>query len=283
MQKTVAFTEEQAYNKKTKSSHRRVKCCETGRCSQTKGFSCGAMARPLKTRNALNFADLSISGGFFMLKEESFKHHSAKRTLLSPFLAGKTRSKIIAYTAIVAAVCIVANTFLEIKFSDVQFSFTIYVSILSGILIGPFLGFGAVFLGDFVGYLLNNWGFVYMPWVGLSSAAFALIAGLLMNGVRLSFRGGTYVKLALVCVLSFLVCTAGINTLGFYFYNKGAFSPAVIEYFEAEFGGVASYFAYLCYRLFFKLQILNSLLNYALLFLTVPILNSVKALRVKIE
>ncbi|MGN0823328.1 MAG: ECF transporter S component [Candidatus Gallimonas sp.] len=206
-----------------------------------------------------------------------------KRVLFSERMLGETRSRRIALIGVTAALCVAAN-FLEIKFFDVQFSFTIYVSILTGILIGPLFGFAASFLGDAIGYLVNSWGYLYMPWVGISSATFALIAGLVMNGIRLRFRGGGYVKLAIVCLLTFLICTVGINSTGFYFYNRQmGFSTAVLGYFEERFGGEATFFAYVCYRLFFKLQIVNSVVNYALVFLTVPILNSVKALRLKIE
>ena len=122
-----------------------------------------------------------------------------------------------------------------------------------------------------------------MPWVGLSSALFALIAGLVM-GLPLRKRWGIYLKLALICLITFFVCTAGVNSAGFYFYNKYAgFSTAVIGYAESHFGGSVTYFVYVCYRLIFKLQILNSALNYALLFVAVPVINAVGAKHVPLR
>ncbi len=52
------------------------------------------------------------------------------------------------------------------------------------------------------------------------------------------------------------------------------FSDAFLSYVESKTGSrESSYFLYLGYRLIFKLQILNSLVNYVLLFAFVPILS----------
>ena len=206
-----------------------------------------------------------------------------KRILFSDFMLSRGKAQRIAAVGVMTALCIVANMFLEIKLYDVQFSLTIFVSVLTGMFIGPLFGFAAVFLGDFLGYVYNSWGYIYMPWVGLSSALFALIAGLVM-GLPLRKRWGIYLKLALICLITFFVCTAGVNSAGFYFYNKYAgFSTAVIGYAESHFGGSVTYFVYVCYRLIFKLQILNSALNYALLFVAVPVINAVGAKHVPLR
>lgn len=219
-----------------------------------------------------------------MQSQGSAAHFPAwKRVLFSDFMLSRGKAQRIAVVGVMTALCIVSNMFLEIKFFDVQFSLTIFISVLTGMLIGPLFGFFAVYLGDFLGYVYNSWGYMYMPWVGLSSALFALIAGLVM-GVRIEKKWGIYLKLALICVITFFVCTAGVNSAGFYFHNKySGFSTAVIEYFESHFGGTASYFAYVCYRLFFKLQVLNSLVNYALLFAAVPLINAVGAKNVPLR
>lgn len=207
-----------------------------------------------------------------------------QRLLFSEMLLEKTRAKRIAYIGLMTALCIIANMFLEMKFADVQFSVTIFISMLTGMMIGPLYGFCAVFLGDLIGFIYNSWGFMYMPWVGLSVAFMALFAGLIVNGVKLPVKGGLYIKLALACLVSFLVCSVGINSTGFYFYNKAAgFSAAVVEYVETRFGTGVSYFGYCCYRLFFKGQIFNSIFNYVLIFLAVPVLNAVKPLGVNIK
>lgn len=187
-------------------------------------------------------------------------------------------TKRIAYLGVMTAFSVVTNMFLEFRMFDLQFSLTIIVSVIMGMLIGALPGFLICFLGDFLGYVFNSWGQLYMPWVGLSTGAMALIAGMVMNGVKLNVKGGLFYKLAAVCVLTFAVCTVGINSTGFYFYNKAmGFSEAVLNYVAERFGGETSYFAYLGYRLIFNGQIFNNIANYAVLFVLVPLLYKSKA------
>ena len=68
-----------------------------------------------------------------------------QRLLFSEMLLEKTRAKRVAYIGLMTALCIVANMFLEVKFADVQFSVTIFISMLTGMMIGPMYGFSAVF------------------------------------------------------------------------------------------------------------------------------------------
>lgn len=202
------------------------------------------------------------------------------RLLLSETLCGASAAKKIAYCGVVAALLIVVNLF-EFKFADVQFSFTVFASVLAGILIGPALGFVAVFVGDFIGFVVNSWGFLYMPWVGVSCAVMALLAGFIMK-LPLRFRGGTYVKLAIVCVAVLVVCTVGINTTGFYlYYTRVGFSERALALLEEHFHA-NGYLAYALVRLLFMGQLWNSLANYALLFAVVPILKAAKPLKIKI-
>ncbi len=206
-----------------------------------------------------------------------------KQTLFSELILSKSMGQRIAYVAVMTAFSVVANMFLEFKMLDVQFSVTIVVSALAGIVLGPLFGFAACFLGDFIGYIFNSWGLLYLPWVGLATGMLAVFAGLIVNNVKWKFRGAVYVKLAVVCMLSFFVCTIGINTTGMYYYNKWAgFSDKVIAYVSETFGTGVSYFAYLAYRLFFLGQIWNNVANYALLFVLIPIINRTKPLKMSI-
>ena len=188
-----------------------------------------------------------------------------KRLLFSKTLAGKNRSHKIAYIAVMTAFVVVANMFFEFKFADTQFSLTLVVSALAGLVIGPLFGFVACFLGDLVGFLYNSAGFAYMPWIGISMGVVALIAGLIV-GVPLKCKGALWLKLALVSAASFLVCTVAINTTAFWLlYAKNV-----------------PYFTYLFTRIFVQGQIWNSLFNYALLFIVVPALGKVKPLKLQI-
>ena len=196
-----------------------------------------------------------------------------ERFAFSPMLQEKNATKKIAYISVVTAVLIVANTLLEIKFSDVQFSITLLLSMLAGILMGGGSGFCACILGDAIGFIINSWGFVYMPWVGLTSGVTALLSGVIFYFIKINKKGGLVLKLLLICLSSLLVGTILINSTGFYLYNyKMGFSKAVVDYVKELFGGEVTFLAYVCYRLIFKGQIFNCIVNYALLFIIVPII-----------
>ena len=184
-----------------------------------------------------------------------------KNLLFSTTLQDKNKSHKIAYIAVTTALTVVTNMFFEFKFADVQFSLTIVVSALAGIVLGSLFGFAACILGDLVGFLYNSGGFMYMPWVGISMGLVALISGLVVNGLKWKFKGALQVKLALVSVLTFALCTVAINTTAFWLlYSK------------------VPYGTYLVARLFVQGQIWNSLFNYALLFLFVPVLKRIRPL-----
>lgn len=72
-----------------------------------------------------------------------------KRILFSATLAEKNGSHKIAYIAVMTAFVVVANMFFEFKLADTQFSLTLVVSALAGIVIGPLFGFVACFFGGF--------------------------------------------------------------------------------------------------------------------------------------
>ena len=182
-----------------------------------------------------------------------------QRLLFSETLAKRNKSHQIAYIAVMTALMVVTNTFFEFKLAETQFSFTLVVSALTGILIGPIFGFTACFLGDLVGFLYHNAGFAYLPWIGISMGLTAAIAGLVMNGLPAKKAWFFYVKLTLVCLSTFFLCTVAINTTAFWLlYSK------------------TDYWTYLVSRLFVQGQIWNSLFNYALLFIAVPALEKLK-------
>ena len=186
-----------------------------------------------------------------------------QKWLFSETLLKLSPTKRIAYIAVMTALSVVANMFFEVKFMQTQFSFTIVVCAVTGLLLGPLAGFGACFLGDLVGFLYNSGGYLYYPWMGIALGLIAVIFSLCL---RLPFEGKLPLKLAIASLLTFLICTVGINTTAFYFlYAKGT-----------------TYFSYLGRRLLVEGQIWNSLVNYALLFFLVPILASIKPLKIKL-
>ena len=227
---------------------------------QTKGKPAVSLCvRYYFQRLVLNVSILSVSlkiflGDFFMSK--------LKKLFSSDLLDGLTKTQKIAYVAVMTALCVVCNMFFEFKFADTQFSLTIFFSALTGMVIGPLYGFVACFLGDLVGFLYNSAGFMYMPWIGLSMGMVALISGLIMNLIDFKFKFQIFVKLLLISVLTFIVCTIAINTTAFWIIYNTKKVP---------------YFAYLVSRLFVQGQIFNSLFNYVLLFVAYPLIIKIKS------
>ena len=184
-----------------------------------------------------------------------------KGLLFSNFMQKATPTKKIAYVAIMTALAVVCNMFFEFKLADTQFSLTMFFSALTGMVIGPVFGFVACFLGDLVGFLYNSGGFMYMPWIGLSMGMVAFIAGFVMNCFEFKKAWVNYVKIAVVCILTFLICTVAINTTAFWLIYNNRKVP---------------YFVYLFTRLFVQGQIWNSILNYTLLFALYPVVERIK-------
>ena len=186
-----------------------------------------------------------------------------KRLFLSDLMLDASNTQRIAYVGIMTALLVVCNMFFEFKLADTQFSLTIFFSAMTGMIIGPFFGFVACFLGDLVGFLYNSGGFTYMPWIGLSMGVVAFVSAIIVNGFYFNFKGGIYVKLALVSVFTFLICTVAINTTCFWIVYNTRKVP---------------YSAYLVTRLFVQGQIWNSLFNYALLFMLFPLVLRIREL-----
>ena len=205
-----------------------------------------------------------------------------KRLIFSDLLLDKTVGKRIAYIAVLAAFCIVTNSF-ELKFPSVQFSFTVLSSVLAGMMIGPLFGAAAVFLGDGLGYLMNSMGYPYYWWVALSCAMMAVIAGLIML-LPMRFKGSIYVKITLIVIATLFVCSVGINSTGMYYIGLKIYMDKDVQAaFEEYFGGRNTYFIYLLVRFFILGQIWNSVINYALLFAIVPALKAIKPLKLRLE
>lgn len=184
-----------------------------------------------------------------------------KKLLFSEVLVDLSKTQKIAYIAVMSALCVICNMFFEFKLADTQFSLTIFFSAMTGMIIGPLFGFVACFTGDLVGFLYNSAGLPYYPWIGISMGLIAIISGLIMNGLEFKNKFSVYLKIAIVCVLTFVICTIGISTTMFWIVYNTKKVP---------------FTAYLVTRLFVKGQIWNSLFNYALLFALYPMILQIK-------
>lgn len=184
-----------------------------------------------------------------------------KKLFSSDVMSDATYTQKVAYIAVMTALCVVCNMFFEFKLADTQFSLTLFFSALTGMVIGPVFGFVACFLGDLVGFLYNSGGFMYMPWIGISMGLTALISGLVMNLVNIKNKFAIFIKIFIIAVLTFLLCTVAINTTAFWIIYNTKKVP---------------FFAYLFTRLFVQGQIWNSIVNYVLLFAFYPTIIRIK-------
>lgn len=217
----------------------------------------------------------------FFMQKKSFNFGNL---FFSEIFRNSSRAKKIASIAVFAALSVMTNMFLEVKIFDLQFSLTIFVSTIIGVILGPIAGFITCVFGDFIGYVSNSWGLIYMPWVGISTGLFAFLAGIILGGVFNAKEEITYGKmfarLAVFAAVSFIVCTIAVNSTGFYVYNYHlGFGKNFVAFAEKNFGGNCAFFVYVLYRLFFLGQIWNSVANYALLFAFFPVLKRVLSRR----
>ncbi len=177
-----------------------------------------------------------------------------KKLFFSPFVLKATRARKIAYVAMMVALSIVSNMFFEFKLGAVQYSFTTLVSALIGILIGPIAGFIACFIGDGVGFIANPFG-SYSPWIGIATGLIAFATGAIVHLVKNDKAYTIYVKLAIISVITFFICSVGINGtfLWLVWYSK------------------MTYFEFLIYRYIGLGQLFVSIINYAILFAFIPV------------
>lgn len=179
----------------------------------------------------------------------------------------KNKAQILAYIAVLSAFNVIINEYASFTTGVAQFSFSSVCAMLTGIIIGPFLGFAATFVGDLLAFVIKPPAFPYSPWIGIATGMFALIMGLAFHVVPGKGKFWCYVKLSVACLLTFFVATVGITSI----YLHGVMSPTV------------PYWRFVTARLFVQGQIWNSLANYALFFIALPVLARIKQLGIRIE
>jgi ECF transporter S component (folate family) len=82
------------------------------------------------------------------------------------------------------------------------------VCALAGFLYGPKNAFIVGFVGDLITAIIFPAG-PYNPLIGLASGLMGMIPGLVLRKT-----GNIYIKVALSAILTLIICTCGLNTLG---------------------------------------------------------------------
>lgn len=207
------------------------------------------------------------------MEQSKGNRQSILSRLFSPYFLSSSAGRRAALLGIFIALSLVANMF-SIDFSPSQkLSFTYLVAFFAGTYFGGIPGFLILFLGDFLGFLLNAGGGVYWLPTGIATGLLALIPGIVMNVVRFSFRGGVFVKAAISVSFMFLFVTCGVGAAANYWYVK------TVVYAGREYSKLFT--AYLAGKISFAAIV--SGVNYALVFVLIPILNKLKAFPLKIK
>lgn len=127
-----------------------------------------------------------------------------------------SRTRKIAFTAVFVALNVVANIFsvpLNATGSN-TLAFTYLICFLAGIYLGPVSGLTVGFLGDLLGHLISPKAAFYNPYIAVSSALLGLIPALIWMIPKLK----KYDKLLLATITCGVVCTAGLNTYGLWWW-----------------------------------------------------------------
>ena len=126
--------------------------------------------------------------------------------------------KRIAYTALFAALAVIANSFtVYLPFmgaSSNAVSFNYLVCALAGIFLGPVCGGIVGGVGDILGWLINSSGGAFNIFITLGSVLLGVIPGLVHKIPKLP----PVVKILIAYAIVFVVCMCGVNTFGIWFY-----------------------------------------------------------------
>ncbi len=173
------------------------------------------------------------------------------------------KTKKIVYTALLTALCVVAN-FLTIPIGNDKFvSLTVCICIIGGVYLGWLSGAAIGFLGDLIAHFIHPYG-AYNLFIGISCAMFGVIAALVF---RLN-RVGVVVKICITVALCFVVCSCVLNTFGLwlqYIVGVPADFIGLWQFFALDKSGIKkSFWVYLLGRM--PLQAINAVVNGALAF-----------------
>ena len=176
---------------------------------------------------------------------------------------GLFSTKEVALCGVLAALCIVTNTF-AIETPLVSITFTYLICFMAGHFFGPLVGFTVGTIGDVVGCFARGYAPNPLIWVG------SMMIGLLPGIVQFLFRLLPQKKTALLRALSIVVSYILVYVLITVFWNTYAL-------WESYFKTKQSYWAFLSVRI--PTQTLVWGINLAITFAIYPIIT--RALRFK--
>ena len=120
-----------------------------------------------------------------------------------------SRTQKLAYTAILSALCFVANAFTIPASNILQISFIATMGFVSGYMLGPGLGFVAAFVGDFLCALVFPTA-PYSPIINVGTALWGYIPGVLF----ILFNNKDLSNIIFSFALGFILNSFCVNTIG---------------------------------------------------------------------
>ena len=197
-----------------------------------------------------------------------------KRILFTESFLKLSSAKKLAYVGVFTALSILVNIFLSIDVTPTQkITFNYFASFFCGAFFGPIIGFVICFLGDLLAFLLPLNGGIYWLPTGICSGLLAFIPGIIFTTVRLKIKGAVYVKTAIAVTLMYLIVTCCLGALANYTYVK------FVIYAGREYKTLFT--AYLGAKILFSSIV--SLINYALVFAVIPLVDLIKNSDLKLE
>lgn len=113
------------------------------------------------------------------------------------------------YTAVLSALCFLANYF-TIKVSDaLQLSFVSATGFVAGYLLGGGWGFAASFIGDLICGIVAPFG-AYNPIIGIGTGLWGFVPGIVFS----ASKGSDYVKTVISFAVCFILNSFAVNTFG---------------------------------------------------------------------
>ena len=174
------------------------------------------------------------------------------------------------FTAMFTALAIAANSFTIPLTPSNSVSFTIAISFIAGIYLGPISGLTVGYLGDLIGAIFHPMG-PYNWFMALSCALTGFICALVYK-----LKLHKLLKLAIAMVIYLIVCSIALNTFGLWLQIIVGVDPSpigLLQFFGMDKGGIRkSFWVYLAGRLPFML------INWAVNGAVVAILQQSKAL-----
>ena len=168
------------------------------------------------------------------------------------------------------ALAIAANSFTIPLTPSNSVSFTIAISFIAGIYLGPISGLTVGYLGDLIGAIIHPMG-PYNWFMALSCALTGFICALVYK-----LKLHKLLKLAIAMVIYLIVCSIALNTFGLWLQIIVGVDPSpigLLQFFGMDKGGIRkSFWVYLAGRLPFML------INWAVNGAVVAILQQSKAL-----